>query len=88
MKEREEQQLLFDLDANARERLIVWIQRRMDEYGITMEALAESIEADATAPRAVIYRDAFGNTWDGQGDKPDWLARAIYAGQNIEHFRC
>ncbi|WP_025602703.1 H-NS family nucleoid-associated regulatory protein [Burkholderia sp. WSM2230] len=88
MKEREEQQRLFDLDGNARERLIVWIRRRMDEYGITIEALAESIEADATATRAVIYRDAFGNTWDGHGEKPDRLARAIYAGQNIEHFRC
>ncbi|MFP3562377.1 H-NS family nucleoid-associated regulatory protein, partial [Paraburkholderia sp. SIMBA_049] len=44
--------------------------------------------ADAAATRAVMYRDAFGNTWDGHGDKPDWLARAIYAGQNIDHFRC
>ncbi|MFL9890586.1 MULTISPECIES: H-NS family nucleoid-associated regulatory protein [Burkholderiaceae] len=87
MKEREEQRL-FDLDGNARERLIVWIHRRMDEYGITMEALAESIEADAAATRAVMYRDAYGHTWDGHGDKPDWLARAIYAGQNIDHFRC
>lgn len=88
MKEREEQQRLFDQDGNARERLVVWIRRRMDEYGITIEALAESIEADAKAKRAVMYRDAFGNTWDGHGDKPDWLARAIYAGQNIDHFRC
>ncbi|CAB3735630.1 hypothetical protein R8871_06157 [Paraburkholderia graminis C4D1M] len=88
MKEREEQQRLFDLDGNARERLIAWIRRRMDEYGITIEALGESIAADAAATRAVMYRDAFGNTWDGHGDKPDWLARAIYAGQNIDHFRC
>jgi DNA-binding protein H-NS len=87
MKEREEQRL-FDLDGNARERLIVWIRRRMDEYGITMEALAEAIEADASATRAVMYRDAYGNTWDGHGDKPDWLARAIYAGQSMDHFRC
>jgi DNA-binding protein H-NS len=87
MKEREEQRL-FDLDGNARERLIVWIHRRMDEYGITMEALAESIEADAAATLAVIYRDAYGHTWDGHGDKPDWLARSIYAGQNIDHLRC
>ncbi|CAH2806641.1 MAG: DNA-binding protein H-NS [uncultured Paraburkholderia sp.] len=88
MKEREEQQRLFDLDGNTREHLVVWIRRRMDEYGITIEALAESIETDANAKRAVMYRDAFGNTWDGHGDKPDWLARAIYAGQNIDHFRC
>ena len=87
MKEREEQRL-FDLDGNARERLIAWIRRRMDEYGISMETLAESIEADAAATRAVMYRDAYGHTWNGHGDKPDWLARAIYAGQNIDHFRC
>jgi DNA-binding protein H-NS len=87
MKEREEQRL-FEHDGNARERLVAWIQRRMDEYGISLEALSEAIEADAAAGRAVRYRDAFGNTWDGRGDKPDWLARAIWAGQTMEHFRC
>jgi DNA-binding protein H-NS len=87
MKEREEQGLL-DFDGNARERLIAWIRRRMDDYGITLEALADSLEADANAVRAVMYRDAYGNTWDGYGDKPDWLARAIYAGQNLDFFRC
>ncbi|NKJ51008.1 DNA-binding protein [Burkholderia sp. SG-MS1] len=79
---------MFDLDGNARERLIERIRRRIDDYGITMEALADALEADANAVRAVLYRDAFGNTWDGHGDKPDWLARGIYAGQNIDHFRC
>lgn len=83
-----EQQRLFDHDENARERLIAWIRRRMDEHEITLEALAESIEADAKAVPPVRYRDAFGNTWDGRGDKPDWLTRAIHAGQSIEHFRC
>jgi DNA-binding protein H-NS len=87
MKERAEPKL-FDLDGNARERLILWIRRRMDEYGITLEALEEALQADSEAARAVKYRDAYGNTWDGQGDKPEWLARAIYAGQSIEHFRC
>lgn len=87
MKKREEQQS-FDFDGNARERLVVWIRRRMDEYGITLEALAESIEADAAAAPVIMYRDAYGNTWDGRGEKPDWLKRATYAGQNIEHFRC
>jgi DNA-binding protein H-NS len=87
MKELGEQRQL-DFDGNARERLVVWIRRRMDEYGITIEALAEAIETDAAATRAVMYRDAYGNTWDGHGDKPAWLARAIYAGQNIDHFRC
>ncbi|MGF6774779.1 DNA-binding protein H-NS [Paraburkholderia sp. GAS199] len=87
MKVRHEQGQL-DFDGNARERLIAWIRHRMDEYSITLDALSESIEADKAAIRAVIYRDAFGNSWDGHGDKPDWLKRAIYAGQSIDHFRC
>jgi DNA-binding protein H-NS len=88
MKERQGQQRLFEYDENVRERMIVWIRHRMDDYGITMEALAESLEADANAVPAVLYRDAFGNSWDGRGDKPAWLARAIHAGQSIDHFRC
>lgn len=87
MKEREEQKLL-EIDENARERLVAWIRRRMEEHGITLEALADALEADAAATRAVMYRDAYGNAWDGHGDKPGWLARAIYAGQSIDHFRC
>ncbi|MBB5447614.1 MULTISPECIES: H-NS family nucleoid-associated regulatory protein [unclassified Paraburkholderia] len=88
MKEREGQQRLFERDENLRERMIAWIRRRMDDHGITLEALAESLEADANAVAAVLYRDAFGNKWDGRGDKPAWLARAIHAGQSIDHFRC
>ncbi|MCC8405931.1 H-NS histone family protein [Paraburkholderia sp. MMS20-SJTN17] len=88
MKDLERQQRLFQRDENLRERMIAWIRRRMDDYNITMEALAESLEADANAVPQVLYRDAFGNTWDGHGDKPAWLARAIHAGQSIEHFRC
>jgi len=88
MKEQERQQRLFEHDENVRERMVAWIRTRMDDYDITLEALAESLEADEKAASAVKYRDAFGNTWDGRGDKPAWLARAIYAGQSIEHFRC
>ncbi|MGF6753409.1 H-NS family nucleoid-associated regulatory protein [Paraburkholderia sp. GAS334] len=87
MMEREEQRM-FDADGEARDRLIVWIRRRMDEYGITMADLAAAIEADAAAIKAPMYRDAYGNTWDGEGDRPEWLTRAIHAGQNIDHFRC
>lgn len=87
MKVREEQQVL-DFDGNARERLVAWIRHRMDEYDITLDALAESLEEDANAVSAVLYRDASGNTWDGRGEKPEWLKRAIYAGQNIDFYRC
>ncbi|MFC0577613.1 H-NS histone family protein [Paraburkholderia solisilvae] len=84
MKQREEHRL-FDADGEARERLIVWIRRRMDEYGISIEDLAAALTEDAATPK---YRDAYGNTWDGKGERPDWLTRAINAGQDIEHFRC
>ncbi|MGN5478218.1 H-NS family nucleoid-associated regulatory protein [Cupriavidus basilensis] len=33
------------------------------------------------------YRSADGRTWNGQGELPDWLQRAVNAGQDIEHFR-
>lgn len=84
MKEREEHRTL-DLDGQARERLILWIRRRMEEFGISLEVLEAAIIADAATPK---YRDAYGNVWDGTGERPDWLTRAINAGQDIEHFRC
>jgi DNA-binding protein H-NS len=76
------------LEGEARERLIRWLRRRMDEVGITVEDLAASLLADRQAPSAVLYRDALGHTWDGQGELPDWLRRAVAAGQRVEHFRC
>ncbi len=76
---------MFDSDGQARERLVLWIRHRMDEYGISIEDLAAAISADEAIPK---YRDAYGNTWDGTGERPDWLTRAINAGQDIEHFRC
>jgi DNA-binding protein H-NS len=75
------------LNGEARDRLIRWLRRRMEEYGITDEALAQAVLADAQAEREVLYRDAYGNTWDGQGDLPDWLRRAVAAGQQVDHFR-
>jgi DNA-binding protein H-NS len=45
------------------------------------------MEADRESEQAVSYRDAWGNTWNGSGDLPEWLQRAVAAGQSIEHFR-
>jgi DNA-binding protein H-NS len=59
----------------------------MDEFGITLAVLAQSMEADRESEQAVSYRDAWGNTWNGSGDLPEWLQRAVAAGQSIEHFR-
>ncbi|WP_244817123.1 H-NS family nucleoid-associated regulatory protein [Caballeronia sp. Lep1P3] len=34
-----------------------------------------------------IFRNASGDTWDGVGDMPEWLKRAVHAGQDIEFYR-
>jgi DNA-binding protein H-NS len=39
---------------------------------------------DGAAP---IFRNANGDTWDGLGDMPEWLKRAVHAGQDIEFYR-
>lgn len=57
----------------------------MDEFGITPEALAESIRHDRNYPP--LYRDARGNEWNGLGDMPDWLRAAKNAGVSEDFFR-
>ncbi|WP_308444901.1 hypothetical protein [Paraburkholderia adhaesiva] len=57
----------------------------MAEFGITPEALAESIQYDLD--HAPVYRDAFGNEWNGSGAMPNWLRAARDAGVNTDFFR-
>jgi hypothetical protein len=49
--------------------------RRTAEFGITVEALAATIQHDLN--HAPLYRDARGNEWNGLGDIPDWLRAAV-----------
>jgi hypothetical protein len=72
-------------DGETRDRLIIWIRRRMEEFGISTEALAASIEHDKA--HAPLYRDARGYEWNGLGDMPDWLLAAKSAGVNPDFFR-
>jgi DNA-binding protein H-NS len=72
-------------DGEARDRLIIWIRRRMEEFGITVEALAASLQNDEDHPP--LYRDARGNEWNGLGDLPDWMRAAKNAGVNPDFFR-
>jgi DNA-binding protein H-NS len=72
-------------DGEARDRLIIWIRRRMEEFGITVDALAASIQHDIDHPP--LYRDARGNEWNGLGDTPDWLRAAQNAGVDPTFFR-
>lgn len=73
-----------NFDGEARDRLIVWIRRRMDEYGISTEMLAAAIEADK--PLTPRYRDHKGNEWSGEGDMPDWLRHVQQLGVDVDFF--
>ncbi|BFG80893.1 hypothetical protein PTKU46_89270 [Paraburkholderia terrae] len=73
------------VDGEARDRLIIWIRRRMEEFGITPQALADSIQHDLDHPP--LYRDARGNEWNGLGDTPHWLRAAQNAGVDPAFFR-
>ncbi len=60
----------------------------MDEFGITVDALQRSLAEDEQSACAIRYQDAMGHVWDGQGDLPEWLRRAVASGQSIDFFRC
>lgn len=67
---------------------IRWIRAQMLEYGLTMEELeAAGCFAPPPSPRPVCYSNAEGLSWDGTGEMPDWLRRAVNAGQTVEFFR-
>jgi hypothetical protein len=57
----------------------------MEEFGITPQALADSIQHDLDHPP--LYRDARGNEWNGVGDTPHWLRAAQKAGVDPGFFR-
>ena len=70
----------------------VWIRVQMARHGLTLTDLqaagcfAEKAPPAAPAPTR-IYRNAEGQKWDGQGEMPAWLQRAVNAGQSADHFR-
>ncbi|MGO4810994.1 H-NS family nucleoid-associated regulatory protein [Cupriavidus sp. 2MCAB6] len=70
---------------------ITWIRIQMAQHGLTLaHPQAGGCFAEpppATLPGTVRYRNAHGQGWDGCGAMPDWLQRAIHAGQTVEHFR-
>ncbi|WP_349608902.1 MULTISPECIES: H-NS family nucleoid-associated regulatory protein [Cupriavidus] len=76
---------------NERADAIRWIQAQMADYGLTMEELEAAGCFDPPPPPPppppVCYRNAQGMSWDGQGEMPDWLRRAVNAGQSVEFFR-
>lgn len=67
---------------------ILWIRMQMVRNGISFDDLVRTgCFEDATKPPVVRYRSADGRAWDGEGELPDWLQRAVNAGQSVEHFR-
>ena len=74
------------MDERKRESIVAYLRRRMAELGIKPEDIATSIAADQERLRAVRFRDASDNSWDGKGAPPQWVVQAISAGQSLEHF--
>lgn len=70
---------------------ILWIRTTIARYGITLVQLEESgcfvAERSGRNPISHKYIDALGHVWDGLGPIPEWLRRAINAGQSMDHFR-
>lgn len=92
-----ERKLMY-LDGEARDRMIRFLRRRMDEWNISFAELRRYIEEGTTrytgtelAPifddNIPQYQDVFGNTWDGHGDEPTWIKNARNLGVNLDHFR-
>lgn len=71
-----------------REAAIAWIQEQMQTYDLSVEDLqAHGCFEAPPLPAGPVYMSADGQHWDGTGEMPDWLQRAVNAGQSIEHFR-
>jgi DNA-binding protein H-NS len=66
--------------------MIAYLRHRMEEFGIKPEDLAAVLAAEPKGQKAERYRSATGDSWDGQGEMPQWLKQAISAGQSIDHF--
>jgi DNA-binding protein H-NS len=78
----------------ARADAVRWVRLQMARHGITLPDLVAAGCFAAKEGRGVNqasfpirYRNADGRIWDGVGELPDWLQRAVNAGQSVEHFR-
>jgi DNA-binding protein H-NS len=69
-----------------RESILADIMRQMEIYDLDVADLGE-LPASRPAFAPVKYSNAYGRSWDGTGSPPEWLQRALNAGQTLEHFR-
>jgi DNA-binding protein H-NS len=74
------------MDERKRDSMIAYLRHRMEEFGIEPDDLAAVLASEPSAQKAERYRSATGDSWDGQGEMPQWLKQAISAGQSIDHF--
>lgn len=63
----------------------------MARHGISLEDLLAAgcfgVRKRSAATGRGGYANAAGETWDGEGAMPDWLQRAVNAGQVADFFR-
>lgn len=78
----------------ARADAVLWVKSQMAKHGIAVEDLvaagcfaATTSAASHQKPNPIRFKDAQGHSWDGRGDLPEWLQRAVNAGQSVDHFR-
>ena len=61
------------MDERKRDSMIAYLRHRMEEFGIKPEDLAAVLAAEPKGQKAERYRSATGDSWDGQGEMPQWL---------------
>ncbi|WP_460900267.1 H-NS family nucleoid-associated regulatory protein [Paraburkholderia jirisanensis] len=74
------------MDERKRDSMIAYLRRRMSQVGIKVGDLAAALSEERKRQKAARYSNAVGDTWDGQGEMPQWLKQATSAGQSLEHF--
>ncbi|ACC71347.1 H-NS family nucleoid-associated regulatory protein [Paraburkholderia phymatum] len=74
------------MDERKRDSMIAYLRRRMAQVGIKATDLAAALAQERRARKAVRFRSASGETWDGKGAMPQWLSNAVSAGQSAQHF--
>jgi DNA-binding protein H-NS len=74
------------MDEQKRQSMITYLRRKMAKVGIRVGDIAAAIAEERARQKSARYRSAFGDTWDGNGDMPQWLRQATSAGQSLAHF--
>jgi DNA-binding protein H-NS len=68
----------------SREQVLDWILEQVETFNIPLETFADV--RPTPKPPKIAFRNANGESWDGQGELPEWLRRAVNAGQSMDHF--